>query len=48
MSAVLLSWNSIVVYKKSLIRFHDGIAWLMQIVMFLALGLLVFPQTLYR
>ncbi|MCK9278022.1 MAG: potassium/proton antiporter [Methanoculleus sp.] len=44
--AGLVMGNSIVVYKKSLIRFHDGIAWLMQIVMFLALGLLVFPSEL--
>ncbi|HNQ32898.1 MAG TPA: potassium/proton antiporter, partial [Methanoculleus sp.] len=44
--AGLVIGNSIVVYKKSLIRFHDGIAWLMQIIMFLALGLLVFPSEL--
>ena len=44
--AGLVMGNSIIVYKKSLIRFHDGIAWLMQIVMFLALGLLVFPSEL--
>lgn len=31
------------VNKKSLTRFHDSIAWLMQIVMFLILGLLVNP-----
>ncbi|MDD5419992.1 MAG: potassium/proton antiporter, partial [Methanomicrobiaceae archaeon] len=42
----LVIGNSIIVHKKSLIRFHDGIAWLMQIVMFLALGLLVFPSQL--
>jgi len=34
------------IHKRSLIRFHDGIAWLMQIAMFLTLGLLVFPTRL--
>ena len=34
------------VHKRSLMRFHDGIAWLMQIGMFLVLGLLVFPSRL--
>lgn len=38
--------NTSFVHKRSLIRFHDGIAWLMQIAMFTTLGLLVFPKQL--
>ena len=33
-------------YKYSLQRFHEGFAWLMQIIMFLVLGLLVTPKEL--
>lgn len=33
-------------HKRSLLRFHDGVAWLMQIMMFLTLGLQVFPSKL--
>lgn len=35
--------NDDLIHKKSLLRFYDGQAWLMQIVMFLTLGLLVNP-----
>lgn len=38
--------RSRLVHKRSLMRFHDGIGWLMQITMFLLLGLLVFPSRL--
>lgn len=38
--------NSDFLHKRSLIRFHDGLAWLMQIAMFLTLGLQVFPSRL--
>jgi potassium/hydrogen antiporter len=38
--------NSDFLHKRSLIRFHDAIGWLMQIGMFVLLGLLVFPSQL--
>ena len=44
--AGLVMGNKNFVHKKSLVRFHDAVAWLMQIVMFLILGLLVFPSQL--
>src|SRR5688572_27824713 len=44
--AGLIMGNSRFVHKVSLMRFHDGLAWLMQIIMFLTLGLQVFPSRL--
>ena len=35
-----------VAHRRSLLQFHDGLAWLMQITMFLILGLQVFPARL--
>lgn len=40
---IILGNNSFI-HKRSVIRFFDGLAWLMQIVMFLTLGLLVYPS----
>lgn len=36
--------NNSFIHKRSIMRFFDGLAWLMEIVMFLTLGLLVFPS----
>ena len=44
--AGLVVGNNKVAYKKSVTVFFDGIAWLCQIVMFLALGLLANPREL--
>ena len=33
-------------HSHSILRFHEGFAWLMQLVMFVTLGLLVFPSEL--
>lgn len=42
----LVMANYAFIHKRSIARFHDGLAWLMQIAMFVALGLLVFPSKL--
>lgn len=44
--AGLVMSHSEFIHKRSLMRFHDGLAWLVQIAMFLTLGLLVFPSRL--
>jgi cell volume regulation protein A len=46
--AAIVMGNSDFIHKQSLKRFHEGLAWLMQIVMFLALGLLVFPSHVFQ
>ncbi|GGN42002.1 potassium/proton antiporter [Deinococcus daejeonensis] len=38
--------NADFIHKRSLIGFHDGLSWLMQVAMFLTLGLLVNPREL--
>ncbi|MBT0608814.1 potassium/proton antiporter [Aequorivita echinoideorum] len=35
--------NQYLIHKKTILKMYDGLAWLMQIVLFLTLGLLVFP-----
>jgi cell volume regulation protein A len=36
--------NQELIHKKSILKMYDGLAWLVQIVLFLTLGLLVFPS----
>jgi cell volume regulation protein A len=45
LSACILG-NKSFIHKKSLIKHFDGQAWLMQAIMFITLGLLVFPKHL--
>jgi potassium/hydrogen antiporter len=42
-SAVYLG-NQDIIHKNTILKMFDGLAWLMQIVLFLTLGLLVFPS----
>jgi cell volume regulation protein A len=42
----LVMGNHHFLHKRSVTNFYDGLAWLMQIAMFLTMGLLVFPSRL--
>lgn len=39
--------NQDLIHKKTILQMFDGLAWLMQIVVFLTLGLLVFPTQIW-
>ena len=39
--------NQDLLHKKTILKMYDGLAWLMQIVLFLTLGLLVFPSRIF-
>ncbi|MFT3934586.1 MAG: potassium/proton antiporter [Chitinophagaceae bacterium] len=43
----LIIGNSNMLHRRSLIKFYDGQAWLMQIILFLTLGLQVFPSRIW-
>jgi len=44
--AALLIGNRSFIRKRTLVQFHDGLAWIMQIMLFMTLGLLVYPRQL--
>lgn len=39
--------NQDLIHKKTILKMFDGLAWLMQIVLFLTLGLLVYPSHIF-
>lgn len=46
-AAIIIGNAENVAYKHSIFRFSEGFAWMMQILMFVILGLLVFPSHLF-
>lgn len=46
-TAALVIGNSELTYRYSIYQFNEGFAWMSQIVMFIILGLLVFPTQLF-
>ncbi|MBM4762672.1 potassium/proton antiporter [Bacillus sp. B15-48] len=45
--AAIIIGNTDIAYRHSIFRFSEGFAWMMQIMMFVILGLLVFPGQLF-
>ncbi|ESU32738.1 potassium transporter CPA [Bacillus sp. 17376] len=45
--AAIIIGNAEIAYRHSIFRFSEGFAWMMQILMFVILGLLVFPSELF-
>lgn len=45
--AAIIIGNTEIAYRHSIFRFSEGFAWMMQILMFVILGLLVFPSELF-
>lgn len=45
--AAIIIGNAEIVYRHSIFRFSEGFAWMMQILMFVILGLLVYPSELF-
>ncbi len=46
-TAALVMGNSELTYRHSILRFNEGFTWMMQITMFVILGLFVFPSQVF-